>query len=221
MNLKIQLSKAFLISLAALLGFGFMVFLVSFNHIVKFDRTIISFITGFESPTLTQIMKVFTFIGSSKAIAFIVLIASFFLYKVLKHRFELILFIGVMIGANFLFASLKLLFHRARPDFHRLIEVGGYSFPSGHATNAMALYGILAFLLWRHIPTHLGRMILIFVSSLMIVTIGVSRIYLGVHYPSDIMAGYFISGFWITLAIWFFQRYKEKVENRQNAFDRK
>ncbi|WP_276205158.1 phosphatase PAP2 family protein [Bacillus sp. MUM 13] len=84
-----------------------------------------------------------------------------------------------------------------------------YSFPSGHATMAMALYGSLTFLLWRNIKTLKGRIILVSISSIMVVTIGISRIYLGVHYPSDIIAGYFISGFWLTFSIWFYQRYQE------------
>jgi undecaprenyl-diphosphatase len=111
----------------------------------------------------------------------------------------------VIIGANIFFSSLKLVFHRARPDLHRLIEIGGYSFPSGHATNAFALYGILTFLLWRHISPQSGRILLIFISALMILMIGISRIYLGVHYPSDVIAGYFISGFWLMMAIWFYR----------------
>ncbi|WML46028.1 phosphatase PAP2 family protein [Neobacillus sp. PS3-40] len=210
MNLKFQLSIALLLSLISLICFGFMAFFVSSHEIVHFDRTVISFITGFESPTLTSTMKVFTFIGSSKTIIILSVLILFFLYKVLKHRSELILFLAVIGGANILFFSLKLFFHRARPDLHRLIEVSGYSFPSGHATNAFALYGIFAFLLWRHIPTRLGRTVLILISIVMILSIGVSRIYLGVHYPSDVIAGYFISGFWLTMAIWFYQRYKEK-----------
>ena len=101
-------------------------------------------------------------------------------------------------------------FQRARPDLHRLIEIGGYSFPSGHAMSAMAVYGTLAFLLWRHISTRFGRSLLIFFSAMMIFMIGISRVYLGVHYPSDIIGGYFASGFWLGAAIWSFQRYKEK-----------
>jgi undecaprenyl-diphosphatase len=205
MNVRFRLFNALLMSFIFLLGFSFMAFFVSSNQIIHFDQMIISFITDFESPTMTSVMKVFTFIGSTISIIVLSILILFFLYIVLKHRTELILFIAVIIGANILFSSLKLVFHRARPDLHRLIEIGGYSFPSGHATNAFALYGILTFLLWRHISSHSGRIILIFMSTLMILMIGISRIYLGVHYPSDVIAGYFISGFWLTMAIWFYQ----------------
>ena len=82
--------------------------------------------------------------------------------------------------------------------------------------NAFAVYGIITFLLWRHIPPRLGRTILILISSGFIIMIGTSRILLGVHYPSDIIGGYFASGFWLSSAIWFFQRYKEKRSERKS-----
>ncbi|RFU69711.1 PAP2 family protein [Peribacillus saganii] len=214
MNLKSQLAIAFIISLASLLGFGAMALFVSKHTIVAFDSTIISFVQGFEARTLTAIMKFFTLIGGTIPVVVLTLLSLFFLYWVLKHRSELILLIAVMSGANILFVSLKLLFHRARPDLHRLAEASNYSFPSGHATMAFALYGVLTFILWRHISTGLKRTILITLSVFMILMIGISRIYLGVHYPSDIIAGYFISAFWLSIAIWFYMLYKERRYER-------
>jgi len=187
-----------------------MAILISGSKIEVSDHSIISFIQGFESPGLTAIMKCFTFIGSTPSVAVISLFSLFFLYKVLKHRTELILFIAIIVGSPILNELLKLLFHRARPDFHRLIKINGYSFPSGHAMSAFAVYGVLSFLLWRHIPTRWGRTLLIVTSIIMILTIGISRIYLGVHYPSDVIGGYFASGCWLAIAIWFYQRYLEK-----------
>lgn len=217
MNLKLQLTTAFIISLLALIGFSLMAILISKQRIISFDSTVIAFIQGLESPALTAIMKFFTFIGSTSSVAILAMIALFFLYVVLKHRSELILLLTAVLGSNLLFITLKLFFQRARPDLHRLIEVSGYSFPSGHATNACTLYGTLSFLLWRHIPTRWGRTILIIISIIMILAIGISRIYLGVHYPSDIIGGYFISTFWLTTLIWFYQRYKEKRYMRQHV----
>ncbi|MEK4626511.1 phosphatase PAP2 family protein [Priestia megaterium] len=210
MKLKFQFTLAFMLSLLSLICFSGMAILISGSKIVAFDRSIISLIQGFETPGLTTIMKCFTFIGSTPSVAVISLFSLFFLYKVLKHRTELILFIAIIVGSPILNELLKLLFHRARPDFHRLIEINGYSFPSGHAMSAFAVYGVLSFLLWRHIPTRWGRTLLIVTSIIMILAIGISRIYLGVHYPSDVIGGYFASGCWLAIAIWFYQRYQEK-----------
>jgi undecaprenyl-diphosphatase len=209
MKLKTQLFIAFMISLVSLLAFSVMAVLVRRNTIVSFDINIISYVQGLEAPWLTTIMKFFTFIGNTIPVIFLTLASLFLLYKVLNHRAELILFIAVIGGANILFLSLKKFFQRARPDLHRLAEATNYSFPSGHATMAFALYGVLTYLLWRHINTFFKRTIHIIVSSIVILSIGISRIYLGVHYPSDILAGYFISAFWLMLAIGFFQRYRD------------
>ena len=210
MKLKFQFTLAFMLSIFSLLCFSGMAILISGSKIEASDHSIISFIQGVESPGLTVIMKCFTFIGSTPSVTVISLFSLFFLYKVLKHRTELILFISIIVGSPILNELLKLIFHRARPDFHRLIEINGYSFPSGHAMSAFAVYGVLSFLLWRHIPTRWGRTLLIVTSIIMILTIGISRIYLGVHYPSDVIGGYFASGCWLAIAIWFYQRYLEK-----------
>ena len=218
MNLKIQLLWAFMMSVISLIGFSFMAILISRHDILTFDSTIISYVQGLEMPALTAIMKFFTFIGSGNAIFVIAVIVMFFLYKVLHHRFELLFFTIVVLGAGIFNGMLKDIFQRARPDLHRLIEIGGYSFPSGHAMSAMAVYGALAFLLWRHISTRFGRNLLILFSAMMIFMIGISRVYLGVHYPSDIIGGYFASGFWLGVAIWSFQRYKEKRYTSKKQF---
>ena len=207
----------FLLLLITLAGFGSMTLLIKENDIVYFDKVIISFIQSFETPFLTSTMKFFSFIGSGSSINFIVIISIIVLYFFFHHRSELLLFILVLMGSHYLFRLLKEIFHRARPDLHRLIEIGGYSFPSGHATNAITVYGILSFLLWHHIPIRWGRNLLVIFSTIMILTIGFSRIYLGVHYPSDVIAGYFAGAFWLIFSIWCFQFLKEKIHERTHT----
>ncbi|MBI0577054.1 phosphatase PAP2 family protein [Neobacillus cucumis] len=219
MNIKKYLFIAFIISLVSVIGFGTVSILISDEKIGHFDSMVISAVQGLETPGLTKVMKLFTFIGSTRVVIILSLVLLFFLYKILYHRLELILFVSVIAGAGILNGVLKQFFQRTRPNLHRLIEISGYSFPSGHAMSAFAFYGVLAFLLWRHISTRIGRTILIIVSCFMILAIGISRIYLGVHYPSDIIGGYFASGFWLTAAIWVFQFYKEKRYNRKQGYN--
>jgi undecaprenyl-diphosphatase len=125
------------------LGFSFIAVLVSKHLIITFDRIIISYVQGFETPMLTNIMKIFSFIGGMIPAAIISILSIFILYIIFKHRSELVLFIAGILGANVLFVTLKQLFHRARPELHRFAEASNYSFPSGHATMAFALYGVL------------------------------------------------------------------------------
>jgi len=210
LNLKKQLTGAWGISLLLAIGFGFIALFISNKKIVNFDQHISGFIQGFNSPALTTILKLFTFIGSGPVIIFIVIAAIIVFYVILKHRSELVLLLGVVIGSALLNVVLKIIFHRDRPTSNRLIEVGGYSFPSGHSMAAFTLYGILSFLLWKHISTYRGRTLLIILSFLMISMIGISRIYLGVHYPSDVLGGFLVSGIWLILSIWTFQRYQDR-----------
>ncbi|MDP4158060.1 MAG: phosphatase PAP2 family protein, partial [Bacillota bacterium] len=125
MNLKKQLTWALMISLLCAIGFGLIALLVSDKKIAQFDSTIIAFIQGLESPGLTSIMKFFTFIGSGTQVVIIALLVIFFLFKVLHHRRELILFIWVVLGTTILNEILKTIFHRARPTIHRIVDANG------------------------------------------------------------------------------------------------
>ncbi|WP_243767775.1 phosphatase PAP2 family protein [Paenibacillus agricola] len=181
---------------------------MSNSMLIAFDMAMIAFIQGLEHPFLTSIMKAFTTMGSFRVMTIIALGAIYFLYKRLHHRMELLLFTGVIIGSSLLNILLKMLFQRERPSLHLLIQETGYSFPSGHSMSAFSLYATLAFLLWRHVPTRSGRTWLVIGGSITILFIGISRIYLGVHYPSDVVGAYFASGFWVALSIWCFLYFK-------------
>lgn len=218
MNLKSRLSIAFILCLFSLFVFGFLAYFIHGHDIIHFDHHVISFVQAMESAWLTSIMKLLSFIGSAPVIIVFSLFVLFFLYKVLKHRYELILFIAVMAGSPFLNGILKEWFERARPDFHRLVDISGYSFPSGHAMNAFTFYGMVTFLLWRHIPVRRGRTALLLFSGVMIFGIGLSRIYLGVHYPTDIIGGYFASATWLGFSILSFQWFKDRQTHKYTRF---
>jgi undecaprenyl-diphosphatase len=207
MKFNLQLSIAFF---GSLFLFILLSFLVRADYLMAFDRHVISFIQGLESPWLTSIMKFFTYIGTIRFIAVLTILLFILMFYVLRFRLEVLVFLAVVFCTPILNRLLKLFFQRARPDFHRLIEIGGYSFPSGHAMNAFSFYSIMAFLLWRHVQGRIGRMAVILASSFMILSIGVSRVYLGVHYPSDIVGGFLASSLWVAAVIWLFQRYKDR-----------
>jgi undecaprenyl-diphosphatase len=198
------------ISLCSAIGFGLIALFISDKKIVDFDTSVTSVIHGLNSPFMTSVMKFFTFIGAGMPVVVIIMVIMLFLYQVFHHRSELILFAAAVIGSAILNALLKLIFQRARPIINRMIDISGYSFPSGHAMGAFTLYTILAFLLWRHIHSFLGRVLLLIFCSFMILMIGLSRIYLGVHYPSDVLAGFLASLSWLAMFIWIFRSCQDK-----------
>ena len=104
-----------------------------------------------------------------------------------------------LVGVVVLNQALKLLVHRPRPDGFRLIAETGYSFPSGHSMVAMAFYGLLAWMAWRYERDAFVRWLSVCGFGLVVVLVGISRIYLGVHYASDVIAGFCVSLAWLLL----------------------
>jgi undecaprenyl-diphosphatase len=193
------------ILLLAISGFQGLSILISRNQLKHFDESIIQVIQGWENPVLTKIAELISRIGSSSVTIPLIIVVAIVLFVLLKHRKELILLIGGMLGSTLLNELLKRLYHRARPDIHRIVQEQGFSFPSGHSMAAFTLYAILTFILWRHIPKRGGRIALIVFGLSMILCIGLSRIYLGVHYPSDVLGGYWVSACWVTICIRLFR----------------
>jgi undecaprenyl-diphosphatase len=181
--------------------------LVITNNIAWFDDAIISLVQGLENDRLTSFMKFLSFIGSSLMSVMIFVLVFLFLMIVLKHRRELIMFLVTVGGSELWNLILKNIIQRARPNTHRLVEITGFSFPSGHSMAAFALYGAITFLLWRHIPQFAGRIAMITAGIALTLLIGISRIYLGVHYPSDVIGGYAASATWLMICIVCFRKW--------------
>jgi len=192
--------------LLAVAGFVGWAALVTQGKLVDFDLSIINWTQGLENDTLTNIAKTITFIGSSKGMIIVTLLAAIILFVFLGHRRELILLIVSVGGVAILNEGLKMIYQRERPTLHRIIEETGFSFPSGHSMASFTLYAMLTYLLWRHIRSGRGRTIVLVVAAAIILMIGMSRIYLGVHYPSDVLGGYLISACWVALCIAVYRR---------------
>ncbi len=106
--------------------------------------------------------------------------------------------VGISIALNLLIATtlnvvLKNILQRPRPNEFRLIDETGYSFPSGHSMISMAFYGFLIYLIYKYVKNEKIKIVLIIFLGFLIVTIGISRIYLGVHYTSDVLAGFLVA----------------------------
>lgn len=187
--------------LFTLLGFSAIAVIAVLQPLNSFDLHTAAWVQSFETENLTGIMVFFSTMGSFKFTIIIALLVMIILFFVLKHRRELLFLAASLGGAALMNKLLKLGFQRERPFVHRLVEETGFSFPSGHAMAAFALYGALAYLLWRHIRPRWGRVLLIGVSCVMVLMICVSRVYLGVHYPSDIVGALLASGLWLCVMI--------------------
>lgn len=114
--------------------------------------------------------------------------------------------IGISIFANLCIVTglnilIKQILQRPRPTEYRIIDETGYSFPSGHSMVSMAFYGFLIYLIYKYVKNKYLKIGLIILLSILIISIGVSRIYLGVHYTSDVIAGFLVSVSYLVLYI--------------------
>lgn len=141
------------------------------------------------SDFVTPIAKFITNFGG----AIFLIVLTIVLFIVIKNKK-----IGVSIFSNLVIVTilnqlLKGILQRPRPTEYRIIEEIGYSFPSGHSMISMAFYGYLIYLIYKYVKNKYIKWISIVVLSLLICAIGISRIYLGVHYTSDVLGGFLIS----------------------------
>lgn len=160
------------------------------NEIMKGDIIGYQFISNYLiKDNVTPIMKVITWCGSAICLI-LVSFLSFFIFK--NKKTSIFVWIN-LISITILNQTLKFILHRPRPTDFRIIEESGYSFPSGHSMASMAFYGFLIYLIYKKINNKYLKWGLICFLSILILFIGISRIYLGVHYTSDVLAGFLIS----------------------------
>jgi membrane-associated phospholipid phosphatase len=154
------------------------------------------------SPGLTAFMRFASSVGKPQIVALISLTVMGVLLWARSHR-RLYAFAATMIGGTLLNPALKLVFHRDRPSgFAALGHAAGYSFPSGHAMGATLLFGSLAYVIYFSIDHSLRlRVLAVTLCALMILSIGASRVYLGVHYLSDVLAGFAAGLCWVGVCL--------------------
>ncbi|MDM5229607.1 phosphatase PAP2 family protein [Cytobacillus sp. NJ13] len=214
MNRKNLTSKNIIyLALAASIIGGFLLLFIEIvdelkeNELIRFDETVIEYVQAFISPRLTEFMNVVTFLGSVKWLAFAVLMAAVLLFVFKKRSLALFMVLSSGLGALFNLL-LKWIFKRERPDIRPLIEEQGFSFPSGHSMGSFIFYGSLAYMIIHLAKRKRWKAAWTVLLGCFIIMIGLSRIYLGVHFPSDVIAGFAAGGAWLTIMIIGFRYYE-------------
>jgi undecaprenyl-diphosphatase len=186
----------------ALLAFIFIAEMIFVKNKSDFDTAVFTFLANYVSNIHTDIMQVFTFLGTHTFLipANILLVAYFLFVK--KHRWYSIKVPVVAITSLVLMFSLKYIFQRSRPLTPLLEQARGYSFPSGHALMSFTFYGLLIYIASQHIKNVWLKWFGITALALLILAIGLSRVYLRVHYASDVIAGYCVGCMWLLLSLW-------------------
>lgn len=164
------------------------------NEFIFFDSHVLNYFYTLRSPLLNSVMIGITNLGGGIIVVFGFLVVVFLLKKKLyKLAFQFVFSVAGSEIVNFL---LKNIFHRIRPQFHPLIIENDFSFPSGHAMNSFVFYLSLSYIFFQVTKNRKLSIMVTIISTLLIIIIGISRIYLGVHYPSDVLGGYIAGIIW-------------------------
>lgn len=174
---------------------------VSSGGTQAFDDAVLQWIGMHREPWLTNAMVEITSLGTGLVVMMTVVIAGLFLY-LSNHKYSALLLFITTGGGLVLNTLLKLGFGRPRPQ---LVEWGTHaassSFPSGHAMNSVIVYGTVAYLAARLQSRHRVRVLTLFVAGIIILLVCTSRLYLGVHYPSDVLAGIIVGLAWASFCM--------------------
>jgi undecaprenyl-diphosphatase len=188
---------------------GLFVVLFWKGYLELFDAFVVPLVLSLRTNSLTFLMKIISF-SADKYIIFFgsVILLNYFYRKQNKVLFN-IFFLSVT-GTYLLVYFFKIFFERARPIIS-LAEENSFSFPSGHATRSLAFWGVLIYFLlndsnFKDIKNITTKKIIIFLLASLIILVGFSRIYLGAHWPIDVLGGYILAGSWLYFLIWVFKK---------------
>ncbi len=180
--------KRCVILAAGLLVFVLLAILMATGNLQWFDDPIREWVYSIRNPALTEVLKVITYMGNWQTITLLCIVLLLFRKTRLRY--------GVPVSAGAIFVTIfnriiKLIFKRPRPEESlHLIEEGGYSFTSGHSITSMVVFGLLIYLVRKYVKSRKAANILTAALAVPWIFIGLSRIYMGVHFPSDVLAGW-------------------------------
>jgi undecaprenyl-diphosphatase len=169
------------------------------KELAYFDNSVWYFFYFIRNPALTKIMITFSFIGGEITVGIVIILTILFFIKNHKREAFLLSFLfSVSIVSD---TILKTIIQRPRPNIAPLITENNYSFPSGHAMDSFVFYISIAYFFYQIYRKKKLTILILILTSILVFIIGASRVYLGVHYATDILAGY-IAGFcWLITVI--------------------
>lgn len=205
-NTKIGIAAVLLLSGLALAGLFIVVFTQLAEQVMEkefglVDNSIITLMEVNQSAAMDLIMFIITELGSVWFLGTLSILVIWALWYKSKDRWSALVFVIAVGGGGLLTSLLKHFYGRERPSINEAIDAVGYSFPSGHSVGSLIFYGFIIFLVIRGNQKEWVKWAVSIPLLVLIGLIGISRIYLGAHYPSDVAAGFIAGTIWLLLCV--------------------
>lgn len=195
--------KWFIIGLSIL--FIILTILVKMNLTTSIDNYIYKIITFRINDNLTNIYKIITFFGSTLFIVSLCVI-FFILFIYYKKKNYSFIISGVLIISTIINNLIKIIIQRERPEVLQLVTESSYSYPSGHSMASVSMYGILLYLVIKSKWNKKIKIPLIILLSILPILVGISRIYLGAHFVTDVIGAFIVSIIFILIEVYFIEK---------------
>ncbi|MCQ4637473.1 phosphatase PAP2 family protein [Anaerovorax odorimutans] len=200
--------KQTIVMLSGLAGFIIIACFVATGKELAFDTVIREWIYSLRNDVLTPILKVITYMGNWQSITALCILLLIF--RQTRFRYGIPVSVGA-ITVTALNKIIKVIFQRPRPDVSlHLIEQGGYSFTSGHSITSMVVFGMLIYLVRRYVKDKKKANLLTVLLAIPWIFIGLSRIYMGVHFPTDVLGGWCLGLAILMILIFMEEKYTKK-----------
>ncbi|MDY4761362.1 phosphatase PAP2 family protein [Streptococcus thoraltensis] len=187
------------------------------ENLTVFDESIQTTVRGSLPSSATSFFSTVTVLGNTLTFVFVLVFVVALLYFVKKWKTEGIFLGGTGVTAGLLIVSVKYLYGRQRPSIEHLVSAAGFSFPSGHSMGSMMIYGFMLIIAHQRIKSKGLRVLVETLIVLLIALIGLSRIYVGVHYPTDVLGGFILGFACLNLIFPFYdqKRFEARFQGKQ------
>ncbi|WP_276499462.1 phosphatase PAP2 family protein [Pontibacter litorisediminis] len=212
-----------------LIGLLFIICLLVLFHLIHdvfadkdtgFDSMLFAFTDRVTSPAMTCTMQLTSFLGSARYLVIMPAILALLFSFYRDMRWNGLRVLVISFTTSMLNELLKHYYERPRPVLVPL-EIAGFSFPSGHTMNGGVFHGLLLYIIWTTVKNKTWRWVLSVFFTLTVILVGFSRVYLRMHYATDVAAGYLIGVLWLTLSLYMMSRlehfYVSKYKKRANS----
>ncbi|QED47141.1 phosphatase PAP2 family protein [Cytobacillus dafuensis] len=205
---------AYIFLLIAIVVFLYFFLVVREGEPLLFDSTISSYLTHFFTESSYPFFKLFNVLGSTIGTGIISLFVIGLLWVIKRDYAGMALLALAISLGNLLNMWLKEIVGRPRPEVEHLVNVKSFSFPSGHAMMGMILYMLIAYFIMNNVRSNVTKWFVVIMAGMMILFMGISRIVLQVHYPSDVAAGLALGFIWTFIWITLYEIVKGKLKRR-------